>query len=62
MTQFTAYTTNTAPEAARPIFEGVKGAFGFVPNLPVLHGRVTGAAGRLHGTLGPVFQDDTDGS
>lgn len=33
MTQFTAYTTDTAPEAARPIFEGVKGAFGFVPNL-----------------------------
>ncbi|GBQ24587.1 hypothetical protein AA103193_2789 [Tanticharoenia sakaeratensis NBRC 103193] len=33
MTQFTAYTTDTAPEAARSIFEGVKGAFGFVPNL-----------------------------
>jgi len=33
MTQFTAYTIDTAPDAARPIFEGVKGAFGFVPNL-----------------------------
>ncbi|GHD00126.1 carboxymuconolactone decarboxylase family protein [Novosphingobium pokkalii] len=33
MTEFTAYTIETAPEAARPIFEGVKGAFGFVPNL-----------------------------
>lgn len=33
MTQFTAYTIETAPEAARPIFEGVKNAFGFVPNL-----------------------------
>jgi AhpD family alkylhydroperoxidase len=33
MTEFTSYTVDTAPEAARPIFEGVKGAFGFVPNL-----------------------------
>lgn len=33
MTQFTAHTIETAPEAARPIFEGVKAAFGFVPNL-----------------------------
>lgn len=33
MTQFTAHTIETAPEAAKPIFEGVKAAFGFVPNL-----------------------------
>jgi AhpD family alkylhydroperoxidase len=33
MTQFTSYTIDTAPEAARPILESVKGAFGFVPNL-----------------------------
>ncbi len=33
MTQFTAYTVDTAPAAARPIFEAVQGAFGFVPNL-----------------------------
>lgn len=33
MTQFTAHTIDTAPEAARPIFAGVKAAFGFVPNL-----------------------------
>lgn len=33
MTDFTAYTVDTAPAAARPIFEGVKAAFGFVPNL-----------------------------
>jgi len=33
MTQFTSHTVATAPEAARPIFKGVKGAFGFVPNL-----------------------------
>jgi AhpD family alkylhydroperoxidase len=33
MTQFTAYTIDTAPEAAKPIFAGVKSAFGFVPNL-----------------------------
>lgn len=33
MTEFTAYTIETASEAARPIFECVQGAFGFVPNL-----------------------------
>lgn len=33
MTAFTAYTIETAPEAARPIFADVKAAFGFVPNL-----------------------------
>ncbi|GBQ93031.1 4-carboxymuconolactone decarboxylase [Acetobacter nitrogenifigens DSM 23921 = NBRC 105050] len=33
MTQFTAYTADTAPDAAKPIFEGVEAAFGFVPNL-----------------------------
>lgn len=33
MTEFTRHTVDTAPEAARPIFEGVKSAFGFVPNL-----------------------------
>jgi AhpD family alkylhydroperoxidase len=33
MTQFTPHTIETAPEAARPIFESVKCAFGFVPNL-----------------------------
>ncbi len=33
MTDFNAYTIETAPEASRPTLEGVKGAFGFVPNL-----------------------------
>ncbi|USI73505.1 carboxymuconolactone decarboxylase family protein [Sphingomonas morindae] len=33
MTQFTSHTIDSAPEAARPIFEGVRSAFGFVPNL-----------------------------
>lgn len=33
MTQFTAYTAQTAPAAAQPIFADVKAAFGFVPNL-----------------------------
>ncbi len=33
MTAFTAYTVATAPEAAQPIFQEVKAAFGFVPNL-----------------------------
>ncbi len=33
MTKFSAHTVETAHEDARPIFEGVKNAFGFVPNL-----------------------------
>jgi AhpD family alkylhydroperoxidase len=33
MTQFAAYTAETAPEASKPILDGVKGAFGFIPNL-----------------------------
>src|SRR3546814_1911294 len=33
MTAFTAYTAETAPEAARPTLGAVKAAFGFVPNL-----------------------------
>jgi AhpD family alkylhydroperoxidase len=33
MVQFTSYTTETAPAAARPVFEKIEGAFGFVPNL-----------------------------
>lgn len=33
MTQFTAYTADTAPDAARPMLGAVKAAFGFVPNL-----------------------------
>ena len=33
MTQFTAYTADTAPEAAQPTLAAVKTAFGFVPNL-----------------------------
>lgn len=33
MPQFTSHTFDTAPDAAKPIFEGVKAAFGFVPNL-----------------------------
>jgi len=33
MTQFTAYTSETAPEAVQPTFKAVKTAFGFIPNL-----------------------------
>ncbi len=33
MTQFAAYTAETAPEASKPILDGVKGTFGFIPNL-----------------------------
>lgn len=32
-TQFTSHTLDTAPDAAKPISEGVKAAFGFVPIL-----------------------------
>ena len=33
MTDFTTHTIDSAPEAAKPILEGVNSAFGFVPNL-----------------------------
>jgi AhpD family alkylhydroperoxidase len=33
MTKFTTYTHETAPEAAKPVLDDVKKAFGFVPNL-----------------------------
>ena len=33
MTKFTTHTIESAPEAAQPILQGAKDAFGFVPNL-----------------------------
>jgi alkylhydroperoxidase family enzyme len=30
---FTSYTADTAPEASKPLLAGVKGQFGFIPNL-----------------------------
>jgi uncharacterized peroxidase-related enzyme len=33
MTKFTVHTTETAPERSRPLLEGIKKTFGFVPNL-----------------------------
>ncbi len=33
MTKFTTHTIESAPEAALPILQGAKDAFGFVPNL-----------------------------
>ncbi|MGF1605990.1 MAG: carboxymuconolactone decarboxylase family protein [Rhodothalassiaceae bacterium] len=33
MTDFTMHTVDTAPEASRPLLEGAKQAFGFIPNL-----------------------------
>jgi len=33
MTKFTVYTIETAPDRSRPLLEGIKKAFGFVPNL-----------------------------
>lgn len=33
MTQFTAYTAQTAPAASRPLLEGLGRSLGFVPNL-----------------------------
>jgi len=33
MTKFTAHTIESAPDASRPILEGIKRSFGFVPNL-----------------------------
>jgi uncharacterized peroxidase-related enzyme len=33
MTKFTAHTAETAPAASRPLLEGIRRSFGFVPNL-----------------------------
>ena len=33
MTKFTVHTAETAPDASRPLLEGIKRSFGFVPNL-----------------------------
>lgn len=33
MTDFTTHTIDTAPQASKPILEGARSAFGFVPNL-----------------------------
>lgn len=33
MTNFTTHTIETAPEGSKPLLEGAKSAFGFVPNL-----------------------------
>ena len=33
MTKFTAHTIESAPDASRPLLEGIKRSFGFVPNL-----------------------------
>jgi len=33
MAHFTSYTSDTAPEGARPVFDSIEAAFGFVPNL-----------------------------
>jgi uncharacterized peroxidase-related enzyme len=33
MTSFTVHTPETAPAGSRPLLEGIKNAFGFVPNL-----------------------------
>lgn len=33
MTDFTVYTSASAPAASKPVLDAVKGAFGFVPNL-----------------------------
>jgi len=33
MTPFTVHTADTAPDASRPLLEGIRRSFGFVPNL-----------------------------
>ena len=44
MAQFPIHTPETAPEAARPILEGAKAGWGFVPNL---HAKLASAPGAL---------------
>ncbi len=58
MTDFTTHTTETAPEDSRPLLEGAKSAYGFVPNLL---GTMAEAPALLEGymTLAGIF-DKTD--
>ena len=48
MTDFSIHTTETAPEASRPILEGARKSFGFVPNLL---GKLAEAPAALEGYL-----------
>ncbi|MEM7632974.1 MAG: carboxymuconolactone decarboxylase family protein [Pseudomonadota bacterium] len=58
MTDFTTHTIETAPEASRPLLQGAKNAYSFVPNLL---GTMAEAPALLEGymTLAGIF-DKTD--
>jgi uncharacterized peroxidase-related enzyme len=58
MTDFATHTIETAPEASKPLLEGAKGTFGFIPNLL---GTMAEAPAMLEGymTLAGIF-DKTD--
>jgi uncharacterized peroxidase-related enzyme len=64
MTRFTVHTTETAPDRSRPLLEGIKKTFGFVPNLyavfaespAALQGALAMAEAFSASTLSPVEQ------
>lgn len=64
MTQFTLHTQDTAPDAAKPMLDGIKGKFGMVPNIlaafaeapNVLKGYLDLAGATANGTLSPLEQ------
>lgn len=56
MTHFPIHSIETAPAASKPALEGLRSAFGFIPNIagamatsPVLIGSLTDLFGRVHG-------------
>ena len=64
MTKFTVHTLETAPAASRPLLEGIRKAFGFVPNLfavfaespAALQGALAMAEAFSKSTLSPAQQ------
>lgn len=65
MTHFTVHTVETAPVGSRPLLEGLKKAFGFVPNLyavfaespATLKGALAMADTFSKSTLSPIEQE-----
>jgi uncharacterized peroxidase-related enzyme len=58
MTDFTVHTEATAPEASKPIIQGARKAYGFLPNLMAVFAE-SPAMAEAYGTLSTIF-DKTD--
>ncbi|MBY0422333.1 MAG: carboxymuconolactone decarboxylase family protein [Parvularculaceae bacterium] len=59
MTQFTVHTIETAPQASKPLLEGVKTAWGFIPNLQATLAESPLALGAYDGLFNAVAKQST---